>query len=134
MHSVYAAFYSCEKGTDFIVKVGNSKQANKRIRTVMSPATLQDTFKDDSLTKEKAIETENEINEGLRSIFNSGGSGEFHLYDITKFTKVCKFVLSYFPNQVKHQPQASLVPVNCSALEFRVAKPTATELKKNYIR
>jgi len=100
----------------------------------MSPATLQDTFKDDSLTKEKAIETENEINEGLRSIFNSGGSGEFHLYDITKFTKVCKFVLSYFPNQVKHQPQASLVPVDCSALEFRVAKPTATELKKNYIR
>jgi len=134
MHSVYAAFYSCEKGTDFIVKVGNSKQANKRIRTVMSPATLQDTFQDDSLTKEKAIETENEINEGLRSIFNSGGSGEFHLYDIAKFNKVCKFVLSYFPNQVKHQPQASLVPVDCSALEFRVAKPTATKLKKNYIR
>ena len=131
-HSLYAAFYNVNNKAEFLVKVGNSAQANRRIRNIMSPATLQDTFEHDGLTKKEAISLENELNQDLRDISNSGGSGEFHLFGEKKFKDVYDCVMGYFPNIVKHQPNASLTPIGCDALAFRVAKPSAKTIKRNY--
>tara|TARA_R100001163_G_scaffold15775_1_gene14269 strand:+ start:1248 stop:1652 length:405 start_codon:yes stop_codon:yes gene_type:complete len=131
-HSIYAAFYNVNDKAEFLVKVGNSAQANRRIRNIMSPATLQDTFEHDGLNKKEAITLENELNQDLRDISNSGGSGEFHLFTMRKFKDVYDCVMGYFPNIVKHQPNASQVPIGCDALAFRVAKPSVKTVKINY--
>lgn len=131
-YQTYASLYSLR---DFAlplfgVKIGHSQNSIKRCNEMLSNMDLQDLIVLRDVSKTQARKVEDTINRKLVRIFSSGGSSEFHVIPIEKFSRVYNLLCRELGSMVAYQPHARAVS---NEVLFQDGWPTRSRLKKNYV-